>query len=54
MTNALKIAVTGAGGFIGRHVVNELVRQDVSVIAITRDKNKLKEVSSKVQVVEYD
>jgi nucleoside-diphosphate-sugar epimerase len=32
----MKIAVTGATGFIGRHVLNELARHDVEVIAISR------------------
>jgi len=31
-----KIAVTGATGFIGRHVLAELARRDVSVVAIAR------------------
>lgn len=32
----MKIAVTGATGFIGRHVLTELARRDVEVIAISR------------------
>lgn len=32
----MKIAVTGATGFIGRHVHQELARHDVEAIAITR------------------
>jgi uncharacterized protein YbjT (DUF2867 family) len=32
----MKISVTGATGFIGRHVLNELTRQDVEVNAVTR------------------
>lgn len=32
----MKIAVTGAAGFIGRHVLNELARQTVEVTAIIR------------------
>jgi dTDP-6-deoxy-L-talose 4-dehydrogenase (NAD+) len=32
----MKIAVTGATGFIGRHVLTELARHDVEVIAISR------------------
>jgi len=32
----MKIAVTGATGFIGRHVLVELARHDVEVIAISR------------------
>ncbi len=32
----MKIAVTGATGFIGRHVLNELARQGVESIAVVR------------------
>ncbi len=32
----MKVAVTGATGFIGRHVLNELARHDVETIAISR------------------
>lgn len=32
----MKIAVTGASGFIGRHVLNELAKQPVEVIAVVR------------------
>jgi dTDP-6-deoxy-L-talose 4-dehydrogenase (NAD+) len=32
----MKIAITGATGFIGRHVLTELARHDVEVIAISR------------------
>lgn len=32
----MKIAVTGATGFIGRHVINELASRDIEVIAVLR------------------
>lgn len=32
----MKIAVTGANGFIGRHVLAELLKHEVEIIAITR------------------
>ena len=34
----MKVAVTGAGGFIGRHVLVELVRRGVDVIATQRSR----------------
>lgn len=47
--------VTGATGFIGRHLVNELVRRGVSVRALARSAEKGREISSSgVQVVVGD
>lgn len=37
----LKIAVTGATGFVGRYVLAELAKHKVEVIAVTRKGNKL-------------
>ncbi len=52
----MKIAVTGASGFIGRHVLNILLRQqEIEVIAITRDKERLNDVASATcRIVEMD
>ncbi|TAN46621.1 MAG: NAD(P)-dependent oxidoreductase [Methylococcaceae bacterium] len=50
----MKVAVTGASGFIGRHVLNALLAQHVSVVTTTRDKNRLAEFSDRVQIVELD
>jgi len=49
----LKIAVTGASGFIGRHVLVALSPFQVEVIAVVRDKSKLAE-SERLKVVELD
>ena len=61
MVDAMKIAITGARGFIGRHILAELanypigiIRYPIEVIATTRDKSKLKDVAENVQVVELD
>ena len=35
-----RVAVTGASGFIGRHVINELERNGAWVIAMAREKKK--------------
>ena len=32
----MKVAVTGASGFIGRHVLSELARHSVEVVAVVR------------------
>jgi dTDP-6-deoxy-L-talose 4-dehydrogenase (NAD+) len=50
----MKIAVTGATGFIGRHVLAELARHDVEVIAGTRDSTCLSHAEVSGRVVEFD
>lgn len=36
----MKIAVTGANGFIGRHVLTELLKHKVEIIAVTRSSSR--------------
>lgn len=50
----MKVAVTGASGFIGRHVLSALLDFDVEIVAVTRDASKLLGVSEVVHVVEMD
>ncbi len=50
----LKVAVIGASGFIGRHVLAELTRHPVEVTAVTRNAAKLANVGRDVHVVELD
>ena len=50
----MKVAVTGATGFIGRHVLAELACHPVEVIAATRDAAKLADTAKNVHVVELD
>jgi nucleoside-diphosphate-sugar epimerase len=38
----MKILVTGATGFIGNHVIDELISQDHEIVIICRNRNKLK------------
>ena len=52
--NGLKIAVTGASGFIGRYVLNELISRGVDVVALTRDVSKLSEFLEKCEIRECD
>lgn len=54
-----KIAVTGAAGFIGYHVLRALEKQPVDVIAITRDKQHLNhlglnQMNSNYSIIEMD
>lgn len=50
----MKTAVTGASGFIGRYVLQELMRRDVEIVAITRDAIRLREMSRAIRIVEMD
>lgn len=50
----MKIAVTGASGFLGRHVLSALLEHDVEIIAVTRDAKRLKGLDPAVRVVEMD
>lgn len=50
----MKIAVTGASGFIGRYVLTNLLNYKVEVVAITRDATRLVDFSPQVQIIEMD
>lgn len=50
----MKIAVTGASGFIGHHVLAELAQQQVEVVAITRDAARLADFGMTCHIVEMD
>lgn len=50
----MRVAVTGASGFIGRHVVDELQRLNIEVVAVTRDATRLASCWERVCVVEID
>jgi len=52
--SGLKIAVTGASGFIGRYVLAELARQQVEVVAVTRDATRLAGHGRSGRIVEMD
>lgn len=50
----MKIAVTGASGFIGRHVLASLLKHKLEVIAVTRDATRLADLSQFVRIIEID
>lgn len=52
--SVIKIAVTGASGFIGRYVLAELARQRVEVVAVTRDATRLASSGITNRIVEMD
>jgi len=50
----MKVAVTGASGFIGRHVLTDLLSHGFEVIAVTRDAARLAGLEKAVRIVEMD
>ena len=50
----MKIAVTGASGFIGRHVLTSLLKHRIDIIAVTRNATQLAGLSQYVRIVEMD
>lgn len=50
----MKIAVTGASGFVGKHVLAALRLHEVEIVAVTRDAARLREVYPSIRVVEMD
>lgn len=52
--NQMKIAVTGASGFVGRHVLAALHDCGADIVAVTRDAHRLSGIDAKVGIVEMD
>ena len=50
----MKVAVTGASGFVGRYVLDELTKQRVELVAVTRDARRLQNLDESTRVVEMD
>jgi len=50
----MKVAVTGASGFVGRNVLTALLRENVEIFAITRDAGKLANLDKSINVIELD
>lgn len=50
----MKIAVTGASGFIGRHVLAELARYPHEIVAVTRTAARLADCSVATNIVEMN
>jgi dTDP-6-deoxy-L-talose 4-dehydrogenase (NAD+) len=50
----MRIAVTGASGFLGRHVLAELARRDVDVVATTRRLSSSLHSTPRLRWVELD
>jgi len=50
----MKVAVTGSTGFIGRHVLAQLAKHPVEVVAITRQLSVKIQTSAQVRVIHLD
>jgi len=50
----MKVAVTGASGFIGRHVLSALLEHGVEIVSVMRDASRLAGLSEAVHIVEMD
>ncbi|MEO6117802.1 MAG: NAD-dependent epimerase/dehydratase family protein [Methylotenera sp.] len=50
----MKVAVTGASGFVGKNVLTALTRENVEVFAITRDGEKLASIDKSINVIDLD
>lgn len=50
----MKIAVTGASGFIGKYVLKNLLEHEVDIVAVTRDASRLEGIAETVHIVEMD
>lgn len=50
----MRVAVTGASGFLGKHVLNALLRRSVDVVAIGRQPDKLQLFKDRVDIVQFD
>jgi dTDP-6-deoxy-L-talose 4-dehydrogenase (NAD+) len=50
----MKVAVTGARGFIGRHVLAELAKHPVDVVAITRQPSIEISTSPQARIIQLD
>lgn len=50
----MKIAVTGSNGFIGRHVLSELLKHEIEIVAITRNSGRPAWLNKAIHNVEMD
>lgn len=50
----MKIALSGTSGFVGHHVLAELMQHNVEIVAITRNASKLDHLKHMIHVLELD
>jgi nucleoside-diphosphate-sugar epimerase len=51
---SMRVAVTGASGFIGKHLIREMLKSDHEIVAISRHKDSLVEFIGLIDIVELD
>lgn len=51
---AMKVAVTGASGFVGRYVLADLLDKEIEIFAITRNASKLTDLDKSIHIIEAD
>lgn len=51
---SMKVAVTGASGFVGRYVLAELACRNIDVVAVTRDPARLEDSSGGYETVRVE
>lgn len=50
-----RVIITGASGFLGKNLVAHLLKKQIEIIAVVRDKAKLKDnTNPKLQIIELD
>ena len=50
----MKIALTGASGFLGRHVLKELLSQEIELVAVTSNATHLADFKERIHIIEMD
>jgi nucleoside-diphosphate-sugar epimerase len=50
----VKVAVTGASGFVGRQVLNALLKNRIEIVAVTRNAARLVAYNGRLSIVEMD
>jgi nucleoside-diphosphate-sugar epimerase len=50
----VKIAITGASGFVGQYVLRRLIQVSAEIVALTRDETRLAEWRNQIRVVKID
>lgn len=50
----MKILITGASGFVGKHLLRNLLLDKHEIVALTRDSKKIKDLGLPVEVYEWD